>query len=208
MKAQIRLPLPPSYPLQSFYTFPILAHSNVSTIISSSGEKFAALNKKACHDIQALLLDGKTLRFQAYITATEWTRAQQSWNRESTGTLTIDINIYGQFEHAFTVGRTLALNRTYLQQPLHGLDGIRYYNPQYLHTGDFLGEAVFETPRYHMEAPVTSKQQNDESVESKGEQQERDDTREIHSILDSLSHRKILGRAYTTDRRMKTALLQ
>lgn len=133
-------------------------------------------------------------------------RARKSWTRRLPGTLTIDINIYGQFEHGPRVGKILASNQTYLQQPLHGIENVRYYNPQFLHIEEFRAKTVSETPRHYMkeEAPrPTGKEEGPGD-----EQRETDDTKQIHSILDSLSHRKILTREYTTDRRMKTKLLQ
>lgn len=120
----------------------------------------------------------------------------------------MDINIYGPSECASGIGKILSSRQTFLQQPLCGLGGLRYYNPQFLHIGDLLGDVASETPTVRLDLPgipATAPNQND-GPKLQEEQQQRNDTMEINSILNSLSHRTILQR-HTVDRRIKSSLL-
>ena len=113
----------------------------------------------------------------------------------------MDINIYGPSEYASAIGKILSSSRTFLQQPLCGMDGIRYYNPQFLHIGDLLGDVAFETPTLQLDRPGTqiSTPTQNGGLQGQEKQQEYDDSREIDSILNSLAHRTILQR-HTVER--------
>ena len=183
-------------------------HNGISTLESQSGDRFAVLNKKTCSEIRALEEDGRVLRFRAFVGSREWTRAIRAWSPNSPGTFSMDINIYGRPEYAPNIGKILSSSETFLQQPLCGVDGIRYYNPQFLHIGDLLGDIASETPTARLDVPGIhiSTPNHHNGLEVEDEEHGHDDTREIDLILNSLSHRTILQR-HTVDRRIKSTLL-
>ncbi|KAK3316035.1 SNF2 family N-terminal domain-containing protein [Apodospora peruviana] len=208
VKAQLRQEPPSVYDYSAFQSFKIGAHSGTFVLELPSGEKLATLNKKTCRDIQ-LLLDGRDLRFHAYVEIDQWDNAVRAWRDEkSTAILSMDINIYGSQKDAAQVGKILADNRTYLQQPNHGIEGTAYYNPHYLHVEDLLGKVSSETPILQMQDIAPSPQLEDPTEHgSQEEEQQLDESQEIDSILNSLSHHAILPNRHTSNRRIRTKLL-
>jgi len=199
---------PPCHPGDRFYSFETRVHNGISTLESQSGDRFAILNKKTCSDVRALQAEGRIVRFRAFVGDKEWTRVIRAWTPHNPGSFSMDINIYGRSEYASSIGKILSSRQTFLQQPLCGVDGIRYYNPQFLHVGDLLGDIASETPSIRLDVPGTHTSAPIQIIglEAQKEQQEHDDTREIDSILNSLSHGTILQR-HTADRRIKSTLL-
>ncbi|KAK4206159.1 hypothetical protein QBC37DRAFT_435344 [Rhypophila decipiens] len=130
VKAQLRSPPSmSSHDEGDFLSFRIVSTKHFSALYSGPKRYFAVLNKRTAGEIRRLLdmLDGKLIRFQAFINKEEWARAEQSWKLNTACVLSVDINIYGPFNYASTIGKFLASSRTYLQKPLHGIDRIRYY---------------------------------------------------------------------------------
>jgi SWI/SNF-related matrix-associated actin-dependent regulator of chromatin subfamily A3 len=202
VRAQVRLD-PPCYnaanlPSQNFEIVPYGAFY----ALDSLGSKFAVLNKKNCEQIH-LLLDERELQLRAFVPHEEWARVVQSWKKEGTTTLVgFDLNIYGLRQHAPEVGRILSSASLYLQRPLYGMDDYVYYNPHYLHAEEVLGGYVSETPIAYAEERTNNKCVEKTALE---DEQQRTDTVEIDSILNSLSHHSFLVKSIA-DRRIKTNL--
>ena len=202
VRAQVRLDPPsPCYDAANLpcRNFEIVPHGVFYALDSS---KFAVLNKKNCEQIH-LLLNERELQLRAFVPHEEWARVVQCWKKEGATTLVgFDLNIYGLRQHAAEVGRILSSASLYLQRPLYGMDDYVYYNPHYLHAEEVLGGRVSETPIAYAEERTNTKNVEKTALE---EEQQRSDTVEIGSILNSLSHHSFLVKSIA-DRRIKTNL--
>lgn len=184
--------------------FPVI-RQGICYTLQYSDSAFAVLNKKTCDDIQSLF-SVKEVSILAFIQAKKWTRACQD-HRVGAGTVTLsmDLNVYGHKEDAAEVGGLLSANGTFLQQPLHGLDNVVYYNPHVLHAPEILGGFVHETPRLRINMDTEELVQSE--VKTK-ESKAVDASSELDSILDSLSQQKFLHiQSQVADQRLRTELL-
>lgn len=204
VKAQLRTEPP------SCYDVPGVEHQSFGIhqygafyALESAGAKFAVSNKKICQDIHRFL-DTREILLRAFVPGEEWARIVQCWRKQSISTtLSFDLNLYGSRHRAVEVGRILSSAQIYLQRPLFGLDGCIYYNPHYLHAEEILGGHASETPISILNAaPVGNPQQV-----VLNQEQQRNESAEIDSILNSLSHHHFLGKS-AADHRIKTPLLE
>jgi hypothetical protein len=211
VKAQLRLQPPARYDatFAPSQCFDILEHGAFYAL-ESLGEKFAVLNKKVCQDIQILRRD-RDMRMQAFVPREQWLQSIQQWESErASAVVNFDLNIYGPRRHAAEVGRILSSTKLFLQRPIHGTSGLLYYNPHYLHIDEVLGNEVLETPLYFAQdrshkARVDVFEQAEKSPDE--ETHQLNDTTEIDTILNSLSHHSILAKS-VADRRIRSNLLE
>ncbi len=199
VKAQLRSDPPAFIPTIGFN----LSQQGVFCALEWSGSRFAILNKKTCRDIE-LLRNIRGLRLQVFVSTAEWDKGLGAWAKDRTSAvLSIDINIYGPRCVAADAGKILLSAKTFLQQPVSGLDGFVYYNPHYLHIEEVLGGQVHETPI----SSIEEKSQEIGQTLNEEKQQQVSDEVEIDSILNSLSHHSFLQKSIA-DRRIKTKLLE
>jgi SWI/SNF-related matrix-associated actin-dependent regulator of chromatin subfamily A3 len=183
----------------SFHSFQVAPEGDYYSL-AHSGTPFAIFAKKMCSDIHAIL-DGRHVRFQAYIGNREWKEALKAWQKERNFTiLTSEINIYGSMQDAGVIGNILSQAGTFLQQPRYGLDKVVYYNPHYFQVPGFSDTHSFNTPIMLIDDTNPSSnltiQQEAQSTPSV----------EVSSILNSLSHHNDLQERIA-DRRIRSPLL-
>jgi hypothetical protein len=160
-----------------------------------SGEIFAMLNKKTCHQLRQLT-ESRQAQFIAYATNDAWITALGSWNKkQGHAILVVDVNIYGIHADATNVGDILSREGAFLQRPIDGQIGVAYYNPHYLplqHSShaDLKGKGS-EIAKRHVSQP---------------ELERSSDILEMDTILNSLAHHGDLHEQQA-DRRLKSPLL-
>jgi hypothetical protein len=164
------------------------------------GNKFAVLNKKICGDFRAVL-QSQQVRLHAFVEGKEWSEAVKLWQKYNTSTIiTVEINIYGAREIADEVGKVISNFGTFLQQPRYGLYGVGYYNPHYFQVPGFANVESLDTPIITIEEPSSF------PIQSAAPDELGDPSREVSSILDSLSHHDFL-KERAADVRIRRPLL-
>ncbi|KAK4196327.1 SNF2 family N-terminal domain-containing protein [Triangularia verruculosa] len=214
LKAQVREEPPTRQDAMSapYQCFDILEQGALFYGLDSGGLKFAILNKKVCQDLR-VLLSGAELRLKAFISRKEWLRMVKHREREKMPTVVnFDLNIYGLRKCAVYVGRALSKVELFLQQPLFGADDSVYYNPQYLHPEEILGNEVSSTPMsilkrqpYGTQHPVVNEEPK--KVAQGEVHHTGNDAAEINTILGSLSFRKHLVKSMADRSIIKTTIL-
>lgn len=151
---------------------------------------FAMLNKRTCHHLLQVE-DGRSVRMQAFLT--EAGSEDEDEPRTLSSTFQVDVSIYGRENLANEVGHILDAAEVFLQRPIVGVEGLKYYNPHYLHL------------QHSAEADLIS--ENFWNANQPGQAVEEEAGREhLDFILNSLSHQSLL-REHVADRRIKSALL-
>jgi SWI/SNF-related matrix-associated actin-dependent regulator of chromatin subfamily A3 len=164
------------------------------------GNKFAVLNKKTCGDFRAVL-QSQQVRLHAYVEGKEWSETVKLWQKYNNSTIiTVEINIYGAREIADEVGKVISTFGTFLQQPRYGLYGVGYYNPHYFRVPGFENVESLDTPIITIEEPSSF------PIQSAPPDELADPSREVSSILDSLSHHDFL-KERAADVRIRRPLL-
>jgi hypothetical protein len=154
--------------------------------LHANGEAFGVFSKKLCSVIQELLSVGG-VRLSAYAEATTLARVFTSHTTQKPASLSVDLNVYGKREAAAQVGAVLSSSKTYLQQPLFGLEQALYYNPHFLHMQELSGQYVTQTPLIptHTEYGLEQHGQTSQTTTS---QPQIDANKEISHVMNTLSH--------------------
>jgi SWI/SNF-related matrix-associated actin-dependent regulator of chromatin subfamily A3 len=163
------------------------------------GNKFAVLNKKTSSDFRAVL-QSQQVRLHAYVEGKEWSKPVKLWQNNTSNIITVEINIYGAREIADEVGKVISTFGTFLQPPRYGLYGVGYYNPHYFRVPGFANVESLDTPIITIEEPSSF------SIQSTAPDERGDPSREVLSILDSLSHHDFL-KERAADVRIRRPLL-
>ncbi|KAK8044967.1 hypothetical protein PG993_004991 [Apiospora rasikravindrae] len=171
----------------SFAVSPITSYYG----LEHSGAIFALISKTNCA-IFSQLFGGHHVQLQAFVHDSVLRHALTSHSAKHPATLKVDINVYGVREEAYGVGKVLSSGGLTLQQPTHGLEGITYYNPHFLHIQEFEGEHVEETPRYKLSLSQGTHPE-EQSLRKSAEGIAGGDI-EIETIFNGLTHTQQLQR--------------
>ncbi|KAK8130902.1 snf2 family domain-containing protein [Apiospora sp. TS-2023a] len=167
-----------------------------------SGTLFAKISKTNCAVIKQLY-GFQNIQLRAFVPYTVLVNALSSHSEKNPATLKVDINVYGNREQAYSAGKTLSSGGLMLQQPIHGLEGVKYYNPHFLHIRECEGNHVEETPQYDLmlSQGTHSEEQN---FRRSAEGVTIRDT-EIETIFNGLTHAQQLQKR-AADRGVRTIL--
>ncbi|KAK7992141.1 P-loop containing nucleoside triphosphate hydrolase, partial [Apiospora saccharicola] len=111
--------------------------------VAYSGTVFATISKTNCAVIKQLY-GYQRIQVRAFVPYNVLINALSSHSEKSPATLKLDINIYGARDDAHSVGKTLSSGGLILQQPTHGLERVKYYNPHFLHISSTFEKAHSE----------------------------------------------------------------
>ncbi|KAK8053545.1 hypothetical protein PG996_012846 [Apiospora saccharicola] len=170
--------------------------------VAYSGTVFATISKTNCAVIKQLY-GYQRIQVRAFVPYNVLINALSSHSEKSPATLKLDINIYGARDDAHSVGKTLSSGGLILQQPTHGLERVKYYNPHFLHIREFEGEYVEETPQYDLRWTQEAHSEEQNRGKSTVDAAERDT--EITTIFNGLAHTEQLQKR-AAGRGVKTIL--
>ncbi|KAL3298864.1 SNF2-related protein [Colletotrichum asianum] len=163
----------------------------------------ALLDKCVCEVLQKLTR-GRYLRLQGTISAEQWNSSIKESQKQQSDSIimSIDITVYGIMANISTVGDVLCDLDITLQRPNFDLNGLKYVNPHYFvlsHSSEV--DLIQENGQF---ATLTAESQ--EEFEGGNEQTKVSTSAKVDSILNSLTHQKIL-RERVADRKIKSMLL-
>ncbi|KAK8015050.1 hypothetical protein PG990_008346, partial [Apiospora arundinis] len=170
--------------------------------LESSGTIFAMISKRNCAVISQLCAS-QHIQLRAFVQNSALNQAISSHSAKHPAMLQVDINVYGVRDEAYAVGKVMSLGDLTLQQPAHGLDGITYYNPHFLHIRECEGEYVEATPQYDLMSAQGLRPK--EQVLTKSVEDAAGGDTEIETIFNGLTHTQQLEKR-AADRGVKTTL--
>ncbi|KAK4174094.1 hypothetical protein QBC36DRAFT_358278 [Triangularia setosa] len=146
----------------------------------------------------------------AFVSREDWIKTIKHLKAEGASDFTVvnfDLNIYSCRRHATNAGKLLSQFKLFLQQPRFGVNGLIYYNPHYLHPEEVLGKEVLDKP-----LNFAQKQAHDTDFHAKkqaktvaqDEIHQTNDTVQINTMLNSLSHNSILAKSFADSSIIKT----
>lgn len=156
-----------------------------------SGDFFAVFSKKTSQRFQDLL-NNFDVQLDALVNFEEVCNRTEPLQQNQVATVVVEVNIYGNRDHAMPIGKFLSSLGLYLQQPFLLRDGVRYYNPHV-----YSMEGNEQTPVFEIGSDVgirAGQQQHADALHVSTNQGPDDNAEDFSSILDSLSRGTMLGK--------------
>ncbi|KAK8069383.1 hypothetical protein PG994_005999, partial [Apiospora phragmitis] len=155
---------------------------------------FALISKTNCAVINQIY-GYHNVQLRAFVHHSIFKHAISSHSAKHPATLKVDINVYGVRDEAYSVGKVLSSGGLMLQQPSHGLEGITYYNPHFLHIRECEaggGGHVEKTPLYDLR--LTQGTYSEEQIFRKSAEDIAGGDIEIETMFNNLTHIQQLQR--------------